>query len=82
MSKRLNLHLPDDHWVFDIPINERAKKVKEILDYARDIEPMAKDIAEIKKILLSGNTYVAPPPAPSESMEDADTDLIMSVLGM
>lgn len=80
MSKRLNLFLPDDHWIFKIPQKDRAKRVKELLEVARKSESMINDIADIKKLLMSGNA-IQPPEIP-KNVDDADRELIMQFLGM
>lgn len=82
VSKRLNLYFPDNHWVIDIPIKDRAKKVKEILEHAHDFDTIANDIADIKKILLSGNNYIPQPPEVPENIKKANRELIRSILNM
>lgn len=82
MVERVTLYFPEGHWALDLPQKDRAKKVKEILESAHDIVDLKNDIADIKKILMSGGNYTPSPPVPSKDMEDADKELIMSFMGM
>jgi hypothetical protein len=82
MSKRLNLFLPDDHWILEIPPGDRGKRIRELLEIARKTETLVKDVAEIKSLLISGTAIIPAPPKQSKTMDDADRDLILNMLGM
>jgi hypothetical protein len=68
MSKRLNLFLPNDHWIFEIPPRDRAKRAKELLEIARKNETLINDIAEIKALLISGTAIIPSPPKASKNI--------------
>lgn len=82
MSQRMNLYLPDDHWILETPPGVRAKRIRELLEIARKTETLINNIAEIKALLISGTAIIPAPPKPSKTMDEADRDLIVNLLGM
>lgn len=83
MSNRINLYFPDGHWILGIPSQNRARRIKEILDTLNDLESIKADIAEIKVLLMQSRVepLIKTIPQPvSQKIDEADRDLIMKFL--
>lgn len=84
-KNRVVIYLSDGHEILDLPVKERGKKVKELIEFALQykdqLSEIQADVLEMKKILTSGTM---PPLIPEESkiMTDADTNLIKDILGI
>lgn len=85
---RVTLNFPPDHPISKIDPdngnrNKWAKNLIELgLNYQKNLEKMKLDIEDIKKMLQNGAAPAqhVPPTTPSKKVQDADLDLIMSIV--
>ena len=80
MRERVVLYFPEDHWIMDIPKNDRVKAIKKVLDRNHELEIIKNDISEIKNMLMSGGNFTPPEPVIPQNIQNANHKAMLRMI--